>query len=216
MGRDFEGAEIIGQRTEEAIVQEIEQNLRGDADYRGLEPLDEKALAIELMDQSVRLDSEEELDEYLNDVQGLRTADIVLRAGQNKRKADTFSEQISVNLQFENQGFLDIYVQADVELGVEKAGFSFLGYDDDAVEAYRVAAPMLVFDLEDYGGFTASYRDDQTVIESIWSEDSDDVKLVYDALQSSDALYNGTVIEGEKQDEWIISDQGSKDLMEMN
>lgn len=216
MDRDFEGAEVIGQRTEEAIIQELEQNLRAEADQRGLEPVEENAAGIELLEESIPVESEEELEEYLNGLQGLRTADVVLRAGRSDRRPNTLAEEVSLNLDFDNQGFLDIYVQADVELGVENAGFSFVGYGDNAVEAYENSAPMIAFNLADHGGFTASYRDGTTVIEAFWSEDSDEVKTVYDALQSADAQYNGAVLEGDQEpEEWMIADYGSKEVQEM-
>jgi len=130
---------------------------------------------------------------------------------------DSSEKTSQIHLKFDNDRFIQLYDQATEELDIGSAAFSFVGYGDSAVEAYGEAAPAMAFRLEgdEQTGFTASYRDGQTVVEAIKADDKEDFREIYDLLRDTDAVYRGAVLEGEDDGEWIVSDYGAEDLSEV-
>jgi hypothetical protein len=218
MNDGFDGVSIPGQRREKDIVEENEDRLLTEAERRGIEPIDDKSRGFEILEDSFSPDSEQDLNDYIEDLQGFRRARVVLRAGGDEhRRPQQIHEEVSINLDFDNQDFLDIYTRANEDLEINSAAFSLVGYSDTAFEAYQDSLPMIAFKVggEVSGGFTASYRGNNTVIESMHADSEDEIRTIYETLVETGAEYAGVVMEGDKQDAWVISDYGNRDLREM-
>lgn len=57
---------------------------------------------------------------------------------------------------------------------------------------------------------TVSYRDEGT-LENIWAEEDSAFEQAYQTLRTLGLDYQGTAVEGEKDTEWIITDQEFQD-----
>ncbi len=214
----FDGVNVLGQRREKEILEENEEELLTRAERRGLNLLDERSRGFELTDLPVELETEEDVENYLDGAKELRTAELVLRGEEGRTdRPRQLREDISIYLKFDNERFVDLYEQASQGLDIGSAGFSFVGYGDSAVEAYGNAAPAMAFRVseDEQTGFTASYRDGQTVVEAIMAEDEEDFREIYNVLKDTDAVYRGAVLEGEEDGEWMVSDYGAEELSDV-
>ena len=214
----FDGVQILGPRREKEMIDEKEARLLSEARVREIEPVDNKSRGFELLEESIDPSSSGELSDYLDRLKGARTARLVLRAGgDERRRPQQIQEEITVNLDFNNQRFLDLYSQADQELAINSAAFSLVGYAETAFNAYQDSLPMVSFMLEGdvTGGFSASYRGDDTVIESMSADTNEGLKYIRDTLEDAGAEYAGVAMEGEKHGEWLLSDYDNRELQNM-
>lgn len=220
MEEKFEGAEITGNRPEDAILEELEGRLRSEVQAQGLEPMGGDNIGFRFSRNASRdIGSEKDLAEYLNEAAGFKTAKVVLHAeDRSGRHNHDVAEDVTMRLRLNARDFTDIYSIIDEDLPVESAGFNFIGYGETAFEAYKDASPRVYFLADHRGeslGATVSYREGDTVLENIWSEAEDQVRPLYEALQDSGVEYDGAVLVDEDEDDaWMIANYGSVDPTE--
>ena len=220
MKEKFPGAEITGNRTEDSVLEEVEGRIRAEVRAQDLEPREGEHVEFALShDSGSDVDSEQDLAEYLNESSGFQTAKVVLTAeGRVGKHSHSISEDVTMRLRFNSREFQEVYTAIDENFDVKAAGFSFKGYGETAPEAYRDAAPRVSFLAYHQGdplGATAVYRDDDLVLENIWSDAEDKIQPLYDSLKESGAEYDGVVIEDvEEEDEWMIGDHGTVNVFD--
>lgn len=208
VNQSFDGLEIVSERPEEAVLEEVESGLRKKVKSRGLETVGDKDAAIQFSEPSHQVESEEDLLRYLDHSAGLQDVELVVYASGHRGNKE-LGEKTEAHISLDPEGFVEAYNALEESLDVKTAGLNVSGYGEDLVEAYRSAVPMVSFllDGEAGAGVTVSYRNGGTV-ETIWSDSEERFREVYDALFGLGLDYEGSVLEGAEEAEWMIADDG--------
>lgn len=204
---EFGDVNILDQRKEEQVLRETEERVRKEADAQGIEQ-EEDVIGFEISAPSQMVSSAEDFEEYLEGCRGLQSASLLFYGGSNHRDGNgDVAESVDVKLDFPHERFLEAYRALNEEFGVRDVGFYMIGDGEDSVEAVRSAVPAvsyLVDSPDERKGADVSYRDGGTV-ETIWTE-GDDLREVYDSLTGQGLAYEGEILTGEKDSEWVIAE----------
>ncbi len=215
MTESFEGLEVLDERSEGAVLREMESRLRNEVKAQGLDFREGDDVALQFSRRSTsEIDSREDLADYLESSTGRQEVKIVVNASRpNRRGGMEISEGVDARIDLDDNTFLDVYSALENRFDVRKAGFNLTGYGEDAQEAYRTAQPMTTFLLghgdQDFSA-TVSYREGGTV-ETMWSENGDSYEL-FKALYGEGLAYEGLALSGDGEEEWLIADHGAENL----
>lgn len=214
MNRDFNSLDIVSQRPDEAILDEFESDLRKEINNRGLETIGDEDAGIHSPELSQEIESEEDFISYIDHSAGLKKTDLIIYASDSRGNRQ-IGERTEANISLNSDLFVEVYNALEEEMDIESAAFNFTGYGKGLQEAYNSAVPMVSFllDGEDEKGVTVSYRNGGTV-ETIWSEMDESFREAYDSLFGMGLDYEGSVLDGEKETEWMAADYGFEDLEE--
>lgn len=214
MNRDFNSLEIVSERPDETVIHEFESDLRKQVKNRGLETIGDEDAGIHSSELSQEIESEEDFISYIDHSAGLQSINLVIYASDSRGYRQV-GEKTEGHINLDSDLFVDVYNALEEGRDVGSAAFNFTGYGENLLEAYESAIPMVsfLFDGEDEDGVTVSYRNDGTV-ETIWSESDESFKEVYDSLFGLGLDYEGSVLDGKKENEWMVADYGFEDLEE--
>lgn len=203
---EFGDINILDRDDEEKVLRETEERVRREAEAQGIETGDD-IIAFEVSAPSRMVSSSEGFLDYLEGCRGLQSASLLVYGDLSQRDGTgDVAESVDVKLDFPQERFLEAYNALNEEFGVRDVSFYMLGEGEDSLDALRSAVPAvsyLVDSPEERKGADVSYRDGGTV-ESMWTE-GDDLKDVYDSLVGLGLAYEGEVLTGEKDSEWVIA-----------
>lgn len=207
MNPEFGEVEILDQRKEEQVLRETEERVRSEAEAQGLE-LDNDIIGFEVSAPSEMISSSEDFLDYIEGCKGLQSGSLLVYGDSGYRDGSgDVAESVDVRLDFPHSRFIEAYEALNDEFGVRDVGFYMIGEGEDSVEAVESAVPVvsyLVDSPDGRKGADVSYRNGGTV-ETLWTEE-DDLREVYDSLTGLGLAYEGEVLIGEKDSEWVIAE----------